>query len=69
MDARQLHRARWRKSSYSGQNGECVEVSAQRAGEVAVRDSKNPDGPALAFTPRAWRTFTGRAKRNGIGPA
>ncbi len=47
----------WRKSSYSGDNGgECVEVAA--AGDVAVRDTADRSGPALAFTADAWRTFT-----------
>jgi hypothetical protein len=47
----------WRKSSYSGtQGGDCVEVAALRR-TVAVRDSKNPDGPALRFTPAEWTTF------------
>jgi hypothetical protein len=39
---------RWRKSSFSGTTGDCVEV-ALLAGGVAVRDSKNADGPTLAF--------------------
>jgi hypothetical protein len=53
----------WRKSSHSGpQGGECVEV-AERLGFVAVRDSKNPNGPALTFSRPAWRTFTTRLKR------
>ena len=39
----------WRKSTYSGANGgNCVEVG-NTANVVAVRDSKNPDGPRLAF--------------------
>lgn len=50
---------RWRKSSYSdgdGHNGACVEVGF--AGSVtAVRDSKNPVGPALVFPADSWRTF------------
>jgi len=45
------HRADWRKSTYSGGNGgECVEVATNLPGMVAVRDSKNPDGPILTFT-------------------
>jgi hypothetical protein len=51
----------WRKSSYSDTNGgDCVEWAptyATTTGEVPVRDSKNLDGPALAFTPAAWSTF------------
>lgn len=54
--------ASWRTSSYSGDNGgDCVEVGSAVAA-VAVRDSKNPDGPVLAFTARAWTTFAERVK-------
>jgi hypothetical protein len=59
----------WRTSSYSGTSNNCVQVSARRPGRVAVRDSKDPGGPALAFTPQAWKAFTRRAKRNRPGPA
>ncbi len=45
----------WKKSSFSGNNG-CVEVTTA-GGEVAVRDSKDPDGPRLYFGPEAWRGF------------
>ncbi|GHC41345.1 DUF397 domain-containing protein [Streptomyces cinnamoneus] len=51
--------AKWRKSSYSGGNeGQCLEVADNIPGIVPVRDSKNPTGPALAFTPAAWVAFT-----------
>lgn len=46
----------WRKSSYSGYNGDCVEV-ADLGGQIGVRDSKAPAGPVLAFTPEEWRAF------------
>ncbi|OMI33332.1 DUF397 domain-containing protein [Streptomyces sparsogenes] len=47
----------WRKSSYSSsQGGECVECAALGRG-IAVRDSKNPDGPRLRFTATAWHAF------------
>ena len=53
---------RWRKSSHSGpQGGECVEVAAV-APVVAVRDSKDPDGPRLAFGAAEWRGFARRVK-------
>ena len=52
----------WRKSTYSGANGgNCVEVG-DPPGTVAVRDSKDPDGPALLFTPAEWAAFTARVK-------
>ena len=57
MDAHQLHRAQWRTSTHSGQNGSCVQVAANLPGIVAVRDSKNPPGPELIFTPGEWRRF------------
>ena len=48
---------RWRKASRSdGAGGNCVEAAAV-SGQVAVRDSKAPDGPKLAVTPQAWRAF------------
>jgi hypothetical protein len=52
----ELSRAQWRKSSYSGNSGNCVEV-AQFAGLVAVRDSKDPDGPMLVLTRDNWLVF------------
>jgi hypothetical protein len=46
----------WFKSSRSAANGACVEVAFVTEA-VAVRDSKNPTGPALRFSPDAWRDF------------
>jgi hypothetical protein len=54
--------ALWRKSSRStGNGGNCVEVAGMRAA-VAVRDSKNPDGPRLTVPPAAWLAFTREIK-------
>jgi uncharacterized protein DUF397 len=51
-------RAVWRASSHSGANGDCVQVASRPPTLVAVRDSKNPGGPMLAFTADQWQTFT-----------
>ena len=58
-----LSRADWRKASYSTNNGgACVEIAANLPGVVAVRDSKDPDGPVLGFSPRVWAAFTSGMK-------
>jgi hypothetical protein len=58
----------WRKSSYSSANGgNCVEVAADGAGVVAVRDSKDPDGPALVFAAAEWRSFTAQLRSGRPG--
>ncbi|GLX98801.1 DUF397 domain-containing protein [Herbidospora sp. NBRC 101105] len=52
----------WRKSSRSG-----VEVADNLPGIIAVRDSKNPHGPALVFTPGEWSAFLGAVKDGEFG--
>jgi hypothetical protein len=60
----------WRKSSYSGSNGgNCVEIADNLSGVVAVRDSKDPGGPVLAFGPDEWRAFTAAVKAGEFGLA
>jgi hypothetical protein len=54
---RDLSDMRWKKSSRSGAGNNCIEV-ADLDGERAVRDSKNPTGPALTFTAAEWVAFT-----------
>lgn len=52
----------WRTSSYSGSGGgQCTEV-ATVPGAVLVRDSKDPDGPRLAFGRQAWQAFAARVR-------
>jgi Domain of unknown function (DUF397) len=58
------HAIIWRTASYSGNSGgQCIEVgNADRT--VAVRDSKDPDGPRLAFAREAWQAFASKLKSN-----
>jgi hypothetical protein len=51
----------WRKSTRSGNGGNCVEV-AQDSATVGVRDSKNPTGPVLVFSTGSWNDFIAAAK-------
>ena len=54
---------RWHKSSYSGNGGsDCVEVARNLPGVVAVRDSKNPDGPILIISKDEWASFITRVR-------
>jgi hypothetical protein len=51
----------WKTSSKSFSNSNCVQVS-EAGGMIAVRDSKDPDGPVLSFTPDQWRAFVQGAR-------
>ncbi|OPF70923.1 DUF397 domain-containing protein [Streptomyces antioxidans] len=58
-----LSTAAWRKSSYSNNDGgNCVEAADNLPGVVPVRDSKNPDGPALLFPTASWAVFIASLK-------
>ena len=52
----------WRKAQLSTNNGSCVEVAAV-VGKVALRDSKDPSGPVLVYTPAEWGAFLDGAKK------
>jgi hypothetical protein len=69
-----LTHAWWRKSSYSGGNGgTCVEVAVLPGSKegsdrvIAVRDSTDPDGPALVFTSDEWKAFTAGVNNGEFG--
>ncbi|RCG29820.1 DUF397 domain-containing protein [Sphaerisporangium album] len=62
-----LRSAAWQKSSYSGDNGgQCVEVASNLPRIVAIRDSKNSDGPALISTPSEWNHFLSAIKSHSF---
>lgn len=72
MPAPDLSHVTWRKSSYSnGAGGSCVEIAvlapaSDHEHQIAVRDSKDPHGPALTFTARQWRDFTAAIKAHEL---
>jgi hypothetical protein len=51
----------WRKARRSANNGACVEL-APAAGQVLIRDSKDQDGPVIAYSEYSWRLFVAAAK-------
>ncbi|MEV4379488.1 DUF397 domain-containing protein [Streptosporangium sp. NPDC049644] len=63
----ELHTAHWRKSTLSGDDASnCVEIANLSGNHRAIRDSKNPTGPALILTPAAWSTFAGSIKNGDL---
>jgi len=58
----------WRKSSYSGYNGDCVEVAVLRSGQVGVRDSKaHGSGPVLHLSSAEWAAFLALVRAGTLG--
>jgi hypothetical protein len=58
---------RWVKSSLSYANGDCVQVARLPDGRIGVRDSKNPAGPVLSFSPSEWAAFIGGVRNGEFG--
>lgn len=68
LSAALLTDADWHKSSLSGELGNCVEVANLASGEVAVRNSRFPSGPALVFTLAEWSAFVGGVELGEFAP-
>ncbi|WP_236719299.1 DUF397 domain-containing protein [Wenjunlia vitaminophila] len=66
MSAADVEGVSWRKSTYTANNGNCVEVADGLTGVIPVRDSKDPAGPALLFTSDAWSSFVEAVKRGEL---
>ena len=62
MPAPELADVIWQKSKHSNPNGACVEVARLPGGEIALRNSRFPDGPALVYTPAEVAAFLAGAK-------
>jgi len=59
--------APWAKSSYSGPQGNCVEVADLADGAIAMRNSRDPEGPALVFSRAEWDAFLRGAQDGEFG--
>jgi len=62
MPASDLRGVTWYKSRHSNSQGTCVEVAGLPSGDIAVRNSRDPDGPALIYTPAEIDAFIRGAK-------
>lgn len=65
MEDNELARATWRKAARSQANGACVEVAALSNHRIAIRDSKNANGPAIVLTAERWQAFLAGHRRGG----
>jgi len=63
VPAGELPHAVWRKGSFSNPSGNCVEIAELPGGDVAVRNSRDPEGPALIYTAAEIAAFLSASKR------
>jgi hypothetical protein len=66
IPANRLRAARWRKAHRSNPTGSCVELAQLPDGRVAMRNSRNPSGPALIFSRSAIAAFLATAKKGRL---
>ena len=66
IPAGSLRAVRWRKAARSNPSGSCVELAELPDGRVAMRNSRNPSGPALIFSRTAIAAFLATAKKGGL---
>jgi hypothetical protein len=68
MSSRRSHsQGPWRKSSWSGVSGDCIEVAGLADGDsIRVRDSKDPGGPTLNFAASKWNAFIGGIRNDEV---
>jgi Domain of unknown function (DUF397) len=65
----ELTATHWRKSSHSNNGGACIEVADGFTGLIPIRDSKDPEGPALVFSANAFAAFVDAVKTGEFGNA
>jgi hypothetical protein len=62
MPVSELRDVTWQKSRHSNSQGTCVELAGLPNGDIALRNSRHPDGPALIYTPAEIDAFIRGAK-------
>lgn len=67
VPASRLRSATWKKSRHSNPSGDCVEAAELPSGGVAIRNSRDPEGPALVFTRSEWVAFVLGARDGEFG--
>jgi hypothetical protein len=67
MNVNDLSDLAWRKSTFSNDTGNCVEIAELPEGDRAVRDSKDPRGPVLWFTAGEWAAFVAGVRGGEFG--